>query len=80
MDENYEKWDELAPRGLALIGFGLSVTGEAIGLKAQGKAFWRWFILGTIGLIIVNSGIAVFGEAVKHRAMYDLKLENVDVQ
>ncbi|MCU0499467.1 MAG: hypothetical protein MUF87_19120 [Anaerolineae bacterium] len=77
MNEHYEKWDELAPRGLALIGFGLSLTGEAIAAKSRGKAFWRWFLVGTIGLIIVNSGIAVFGEAIKQRTLYESKLEQL---
>jgi hypothetical protein len=74
VNEHYEKWDTLAPRGLALIGLGLSITGQAIGAKANGKGFFRWFILGTLGLIIVNSGVALFGEAVKNRALYEMKI------
>ncbi|MBC8100508.1 MAG: hypothetical protein H7Y11_13780 [Armatimonadetes bacterium] len=76
MNNYYEKWDELAPRGLALIGFGLSITGQAIGMKSRRRPFWRWFILGTLGLVLVNSGIAVFGDAVKNRALYEMTLNN----
>ncbi len=74
MNEHYEQWDALAPRGLALIGFGMSITGQAIGAKAKGKPFWRWFLVGTLGLIVLNSGVAIFGEAVKHRALYESQL------
>jgi len=35
MNENYEKWDELAPRGLVLIGFGICLTGEGIIAKGS---------------------------------------------
>lgn len=73
MDENYQEWETLAPRGLAMIGFGLSVTGEAISAKVKGKPFWRWFLVGTVGLCLVNWGISIFGEAVKRRALYDLR-------
>jgi hypothetical protein len=75
VNEYYEKWDELAPRGLALIGFGLSLTGQAITMKTRSKPFWRWFILGTIGLVVVNTGISLFGEAVKNRALYEVELK-----
>lgn len=74
MNEHYENWDELAPRGLALMGLGLSITGEAIAAKTRKKAFWRWFLVGTLGLIIFNSGVAVFGEAVKNRALYEMQV------
>lgn len=75
LNEHYEKWDEFAPRGLLLIGFGISVIGQAIGAKTKGKSFLRWFFTGTIGLILINSGVAIFGEAIKHRTLYDFKLQ-----
>jgi hypothetical protein len=75
MNEHYEKWDTLAPRGLALIGFGLSITGQAIAAKSRGRGFLVWFIMGTLGLIVVNSGVALFGEAVKNRALYEMKIQ-----
>lgn len=75
MNEYYEKWDEYAPRGLALIGFGISIVGHAIVTRSQRKPFWRWFISGTIGLIVLNSGVAIFGEAVKNRTLYEIALQ-----
>ncbi|HEX2619374.1 MAG TPA: hypothetical protein VHL11_04480 [Phototrophicaceae bacterium] len=75
LNDYYEKWDEYAPRGLALIGFGVSIVGQAIVSRSRSKPFWRWFITGTIGLIVLNSGVAIFGEAVKNRALYDMMLQ-----
>jgi hypothetical protein len=66
------QWFWIAPVGLTLIGFGMSITGQAIAAKAQGKSFWRWFLQGTFGLSVLNSGIAVFGEAVKRKTLHDL--------
>lgn len=68
---HYEEWQKLAPLGLTVIGFGLSVTGQAITLKTNKRGFWKWFIVGTIGLSITNAGISIFGESVKHRALYE---------
>lgn len=64
-------WALLAPLGLAAIGFGLSLTGEAIRLKTLGRPTSHWFGLGTLGLIVVNSGIATVVEAGKHKALAD---------
>lgn len=75
MNEHYEKWDELAPRGLIFIGLGMSITGEAISAKSRKKGFLRWFILGVIGLVCLNAGISIFGEAVKERTLYELDLK-----
>ncbi len=75
MDYHYEEWSTNAPRGLLLIGAGVSVVGQAIVLKAQRKAGWKWFLMGVVGLIALNSGVSIFGEAVKHRALYESKLD-----
>ncbi len=56
-----KKWFWFAILGLALVGFGLSVLGEAIIAKSGDEA---WFLLGTIALILVNSGLCFFGTAV----------------
>jgi hypothetical protein len=78
MYKHYQEWNELAPRGLLLIGFGLSLLGEAISLKSRQKSAWSWVSLGTISLVILNAGIAIFGEAIKHRSLYEMKLSQPD--
>lgn len=65
-------WQTLAPLGLVLIGFGLSLTGEAMRMKAQKKGFLRWFVTGTLGLSVLNAGISLFGDAVKRRALREV--------
>lgn len=75
MDHHYEEWSNNAPRGMLLIGAGVSVIGQAIVLKARRKPGWQWFLMGFLGLVILNSGVAIFGEAVKHRTLYESKLE-----
>jgi hypothetical protein len=77
MNEHYSKWDELAPRGLLLIGLGLSIVGEAIEAKGRGVSFLNWFIKGLVGMIALNSGVALFGEAVKNRTLYEIDIENL---
>lgn len=74
MDQHYEQWSSLAPRGLLIIGFGATLLAHSSSLKTRKKPFWQWLILGTISLIVLNAGVAIFGEAVKHRAMYEHKL------
>ena len=75
MDYHYQEWSTNAPRGLLLIGAGISFVSQAIVLKAQRKPGWQWFLMGFLGLIGVNAGVAIFGEAVKHRALYESKLD-----
>ncbi len=77
MNEHYEKWDQLAPRGLLFIGAGISFIGQAVSLKSNRKGFFPWFFLGTIGLILFNAGISMFGEAVKHRTLYELEVKKL---
>ena len=61
-----------APLGLALIGFGVSVTAHAAELRVAKAPFWTWFWRGTVGLVILNSGVAFFGEAVKRQVLDEL--------
>ncbi len=70
--KSLRKWRLLAPLGLALIGFGVSVVGYAVELRVAGTARVTWFAWGTLGLVILNSGVACFGEAVKHRVLLEL--------
>ena len=58
---NY-KWLLLSIIGLLLVGFGLSIFGEAIILKYENKG--NWFLWGTISFIIVNSGLCFLGQAI----------------
>lgn len=77
MNEHYEKWDQMAPRGMLLVGFGLSMIGRATILRANKRGFLRWFVIGTIGLALFNAGIAYFGESVKHRTLYELEVQKL---
>ena len=74
MDQHYQQWSELAPRGMLLIGAGASIVAWSATLRANGKPIWFWFFAGLFGLIVLNSGVAFFGEAVKHRSLYESKL------
>ena len=61
-------WRRFAPLGLASVGFGLSLVGEATLRKGRGEPF---VLYGTAALCVVNAGLCLFGEAVKHRAIAD---------
>ncbi|MFW5762576.1 MAG: hypothetical protein ACOCXH_16510 [Cyclobacteriaceae bacterium] len=65
-------WLLLAIAGLLLIGFGLSLAGEAIIAKSKQES---WFWLGTLALVVFNSGISIFGQAIIYRWKY-LKLKD----
>lgn len=77
MNEHYENWSRFGGIGMLLIGMGASIIGHAAWLKGSRKGFFRWFFAGTFGLIILNAGVAVFGDAVKHRALYEVQLEQL---
>jgi hypothetical protein len=57
----------MAPLGLVLTGFGLSLFGEAVMMKYEGKPTMEWFLWGTLSLVVFNSGLSIFGGAVIHR-------------
>ena len=57
-----KKWFMYSVLGLLLIGFGLSLLGEAIIYKFQSD--FNWFYWGTAALVVFNSGIALVGEAI----------------
>jgi len=77
MNQHYERWNQLAPLGLLIIGLGISLTGHAINRKSNGKS---WFIIGTLGLVVTNAGVSIFGESVKERALYESQLERLREQ
>lgn len=70
----YDHWKRLAPLGLAAVGLGASLLGQATLWKGEGKTA-RWIVGGTAGLVCLNGGLCVFGEAVKNRLRYDLARE-----
>lgn len=57
--------------GLAMVGFGLSLMGEALIRKYEATAFHDWFWLGTLALVVINSGLALFGKAIIIRIKLD---------
>ena len=70
MNHHYRKWRAMSPLGLATIGLGLSLTGEATLKKGRGEP---WVLAGTVGLCVVNLGVSIIGDAVKHRTLYEIK-------
>ena len=71
MEESFIKWLIESVGGLILIGFGLSLFGQAVIDKSKGESVKKWFLWGTISLIVFNAGICVFGDAVKTRIQYE---------
>lgn len=67
--DHQRKWQLLAPAGLTLIGFGLSLLGDTIERRIAGKT---WFIRGTLSLSVINAGVSIFGDAIKERALYEM--------
>ena len=57
--------------GLAMVGFGLSLMGEALIRKYEATSFHDWFWLGTLALVVINSGLALFGKAIIARIKLD---------
>jgi len=64
MSSRRTAWLVFSIGGLILIGAGVSLVGEAIIYKAEGKPF---FWMGTAGLVVLNSGVSVFGQGVIYR-------------
>ena len=58
-----KKWWIYSVTGLLLLGFGLSLLGEAIIYKINND--FNWFYWGTTALVVFNSGIALVGEAIE---------------
>jgi hypothetical protein len=70
-DEMFYRWLIESVGGLILIGFGLSLFGQAVIYKATGAPLKKWFWWGTLSLVVINAGICVFGDAVKQRMIYE---------
>lgn len=56
------KWLIYSIGGLVLLGFGLSLLGEAIIFKLNND--FSWFYWGTAALVVFNTGIGLIGEAI----------------
>jgi hypothetical protein len=65
------KWLKFAVGGILLMGFGLSLLGEAGNLKMSGSAFLNWFGLGTLALAVFFAGLSLFGQAVVFKSQID---------
>lgn len=71
MEDAFYRWLIESIAGLILVGFGLSLFGQAVIYKSSGEALRKWFLWGTVSLIVINAGICVFGDAVKQRVIYE---------
>lgn len=71
MENEFYRWLIGAVAGLILIGFGLSLFGQAVIYKARGESLKKWFLWGTLSLIVVNAGLCIFADAVIHRMRYE---------
>lgn len=66
-----KRWFRLGALSMILIGFGVSLIGEAIILKSNQATLVEWVALGTFALIVFNAGICVFGESVACKVHYE---------
>ncbi len=60
-----------AVSGILLMGFGLSILGEAIRYKTIAGDFIYWFGGGTLGLAVFFSGLSLFGQAIVFKSFID---------
>lgn len=60
------KWLLYSIGGLATVGFGLSLLGEAIIYKYEQHP--NWILWGTVALVVTNSGICLLGQAILEKA------------
>lgn len=63
-NKHRKKWLTLAPLGLVLIGFGLSMVADAAIYRLNGAPTINWIAYGTIALVVFNSGLSVFGRSI----------------
>lgn len=76
MEDAYNRWLIESISGLLIIGFGLSLFGQAVIYKANGAPLRKWFLWGTASLVVFNAGVCIFGDAVKQRVVYDAAQSN----
>lgn len=56
---------------MLMIGFGVSLIGEAVLMKGSGVNWLEWAAMGTFALIVFNAGLCVFGESVLCKVRYE---------
>ena len=59
-----KKWFVFSVAALTIVGFGISLLGEAIIAKLEQRS---WFLLGTLALVVINTGLSLLGRAVIER-------------
>jgi len=69
------KWMILAPFGLLLFSFGLTVLSEAAHQRRTGEPTQVWVLLGIYSLVLINAGLVFFGEALRFRILLDVRRE-----
>ncbi len=69
------KWMILAPFGLILFSFGLTVLSEAAHQRRTGEPTQVWVLLGLYSLVLINAGLIFFGEALRFRILLDVRRE-----
>ena len=75
MNKLKRDWLIFSATGLAVVGLGLSLMGEALIMKYEQAAFSSWFWFGTLALIVTNTGLALFGKAITLRVRLDRQKE-----
>ncbi|WP_229208376.1 hypothetical protein [Dyadobacter psychrophilus] len=69
------KWMILAPCGLLIFSFGLTVLSEAAHQRRTGVPTQVWVVLGLYSLALINGGLVMFGEALRFRILLDVRRE-----
>lgn len=69
------KWMILAPFGLLIFSFGLTVLSEAAHQRRTGVPTQFWVVLGLYSLALINGGLIMFGEALRFRILLDVRRE-----
>jgi hypothetical protein len=70
------KWMILAPCGLLLFSFGLTVLSQAAHERRIGEPTQVWLVLGLYSLALINGGLIMFGEALRFRILLDVRRES----
>ncbi len=74
-----KKWWRHSVIGVALVGLGINLIGEAIIVKASGPGYFdlahaaHWFWVGLFGLVAINAGISFVADAVKQRIYLEIE-------